>query len=158
MRLSPGLTPYRGVKKLRDAGALGPNRVFGVFGVGGLGGYAVQYAKLLGGGATIVAFDRNPDNLAVAKEDGADHIVSIKGKSSADVAKELSKATGQSDLDAIIDCAGAPEMMQLAFSLLSISGHYADVGLVGDASIYRYSRAFPANKPFMARFGATIRT
>jgi len=43
-----GLTPYRGVKKLRDAGALGPNRVLGVFGVGGLGGYAVQYAKLLG--------------------------------------------------------------------------------------------------------------
>jgi len=127
-----GLTPYRGVKKLRDAGALGPNRVLGVFGVGGLGGYAVQYAKLLGGGATIVAFDRNPDNLAVAKEDGADHIISIKGKSSADVAKELRNATGQSDLDAIIDCAGAPEMMQLGFSLLSISGHYVDVGLVGD--------------------------
>ena len=62
-----------------DAGALGPNRVFGVLGVGGLGGYAVQYAKLLGGGATIVAFDRNPDNLAIAKEDGADHIISIKG-------------------------------------------------------------------------------
>jgi len=41
------------------------------------------------------AFDRNPHNLAVAKEDGADHIISIKGKSSADVAKELSKATGQ---------------------------------------------------------------
>ena len=32
-----GLTPYRGVKKLRDAGALCPNRVLGVFGVGGLG-------------------------------------------------------------------------------------------------------------------------
>jgi propanol-preferring alcohol dehydrogenase len=127
-----GLTPYRGVKKLRDAGALGPNRVLGVFGVGGLGGYAVQYAKLLGGGATIVAFDRNADNLAVAKEDGADHLISIKGKSSADVAKELSKAAGQGDLDAIIDCAGAPEMMQLGFSLLSISGHYVDVGLVGD--------------------------
>src|SRR6516162_881764 len=103
-----------------------------ILGVGGLGGYAVQYAKLLGGGATIAAFDRNPDNLAIAKEDGADHIISIKGKSSADVVKELGKATGQSDLDAIIDCAGAPEMMQLGFSLLSISGHYADVGLVGD--------------------------
>lgn len=80
-----GLTPYRGVKKVRDAGALGPNRVLGVFGGGGLGGYAVQYAKLLGGGATIVAFDRNADNLAVAKEDGANHIISIKGKSSADI-------------------------------------------------------------------------
>src|SRR5262245_35846146 len=51
-----GLTPYRGIKKLRDAGALGPDRVFGVFGIGGLGSYAVQYAKILGGGARVVAF------------------------------------------------------------------------------------------------------
>src|SRR5262249_29394905 len=27
-----GMTPYRGMKKLRDAGALGPGRVLGVFG------------------------------------------------------------------------------------------------------------------------------
>jgi propanol-preferring alcohol dehydrogenase len=45
-----GMTPYRGLKKLRDAGALGPDRVIGVFGVGGLGGYAVQYAKILAPG------------------------------------------------------------------------------------------------------------
>jgi propanol-preferring alcohol dehydrogenase len=55
-----GLTPYRGIKKLRDAGAIGPDRVLGILGIGGLGGYAVQYAKLLGGGATVVAFARNP--------------------------------------------------------------------------------------------------
>jgi alcohol dehydrogenase, propanol-preferring len=42
-----GLTPYRAIKKLRDAGALGPDRVLGVFGLGGLRGYAIQYAKLL---------------------------------------------------------------------------------------------------------------
>src|SRR5262249_10776198 len=59
-----GLTPYRGIKKLRDAGALTPDRVLGVFGIGGLGGYAVQYAKLLGSGAKVVAFARNPDKLA----------------------------------------------------------------------------------------------
>jgi alcohol dehydrogenase, propanol-preferring len=127
-----GLTPYRGIKKLRDAGALGPDRVIGVFGVGGLGGYAVQYAKILGSGATVVAFARNSDKLAIAKDYGADQIVAIEGKSSAQVGKELHQVTGRSDLDAIMDCAGAPEMMQLAFSLLSISGHYADVGLVGD--------------------------
>jgi alcohol dehydrogenase, propanol-preferring len=127
-----GVTPYRGIKKLRDAGALGPNRVLGIFGIGGLGGYAVQYAKLLGGGATVVAFARNPDKLAIAKEYGADHVISAKGKSSSDIGKELKKATGQGELDAIIDCAGAPEMIQMGFSLLSISGHYADVGLVGD--------------------------
>jgi alcohol dehydrogenase, propanol-preferring len=127
-----GMTPYRGIKKLRDAGALGANRVLGVFGIGGLGGYAVQYGKLLGGGATVVAFARNADKLAIAKEYGVDHAISIKGKSPADIGKELGKATGQRELDAIIDCTGAPEMLQLGFSLLSTSGHYANVGLVGD--------------------------
>src|SRR5262249_13882566 len=33
---------------------------------------------------------------------------------------------------AIIDCAGAPEMMQMGFGLLGIGGHYADVGVIGD--------------------------
>jgi alcohol dehydrogenase, propanol-preferring len=127
-----GMTPYRGIKKLRDAGALGPDRVLGVFGVGGLGGYAVQYAKLLGGGATVVAFERSDEKLAVATAYGADHVINVKGKSSADVGEELKKATSQAQLDAIIDCVGAPEMIQLGFALLSISGHYADVGLVGD--------------------------
>ena len=127
-----GLTPYRAIKKIRDAGGLGPDRVIGVFGIGGLGVYAVQYAKLLGAGATVVAFARNPDKLAVAKGYGADHIISVAGKSAGDVGKELAKATGQNKLDAIIDCAGATEMMQMGFALLGISGHYADVGFVGD--------------------------
>ena len=127
-----GLTPYRGVRKLRDAGALGPDRVIGVFGVGGLGGYAVQYAKLLGGGARVVALARNPDKLAIAKEFGVDHTIGVKGKTAADVSKELEKVTGQGQLDAIMDFVGAPEMIQLGMSLLSISGHYVDMGMVGD--------------------------
>src|SRR5499433_817093 len=100
--------------------------------IGGLGGYAVQDAKLLGSGAKVVAFARNADKLNIARQNGADQVISIKGKSSVDIANELNQTMGQKDLDAIIDCAGAPEMVQLAFSLLSISGHYADVGLVGD--------------------------
>lgn len=127
-----GMTPYRGIKKLRDAGALGPDRVLGVFGLGGLGGYAVQYAKLLGAGGPVVAFGRNPDKLAMARDYGADHVIDIKNRSQADIAKELKTATGQAELDAIIDCVGAPEMLQLGFGLLSISGHYTNVGLVGD--------------------------
>ena len=61
-----GLTPYRGIKKLRNAGALGPDRVLAVIGISGLGAYAVQYAKLLSSGATVVAFGRNEEKLAVA--------------------------------------------------------------------------------------------
>src|SRR5262245_33267682 len=128
-----GLTPYRAIKKLRDAGALAAGRVVAVFGVGGLGVYAVQYAKLLGGGATVVAFARNADKLAVAKEYGADHTIRTEGKTAADIRGELAATTGQPDLDAIVDCAGAPASLQLAFSLLGISGHYADVGFVGDS-------------------------
>ncbi len=127
-----GLTPYRGVKKLRNAGALGPDRVIGVFGLGGLGGYAVQYARLLGGGVTIVAFDRDPGRFELAKTYGADHAIGIEGKSGADLGAELQGLIGQPDLDAIIDCVGAPEMIQTGFSLLATSGHYVDVGLLGD--------------------------
>lgn len=127
-----GLTPYRGLKKIRDAGGLGPDRVIGVFGIGGLGAYAVQYAKLLGAGAPVVALARNEEKLQLAKEYGADHIIAIEGKTSEVVGKELKRATGQDKFDAIIDCAGATEMMQLAFSRLAIGGHYADVGFIGD--------------------------
>lgn len=127
-----GLTPYRGIKKLRDAGALGPGRVLGVLGVGALGTYAVQYAKLLGGGATVVAFARNEDKLAAAKALGADHVISTKGKALADVRADLVRAVGQGEIDAGIDCAGAEEMIQLGFGLLSVAGHYVSVGLVGD--------------------------
>lgn len=127
-----GLTPYRGIKKLRDAGALGPDRLLAVFGIGGLGTYAIQYAKLIGGGATVVAFGRNADKLVAAKEFGADHVIDIKGKSLADIRAELKRATGQEEIDAVIDCAGAEEMIQMGFGLLSVGAHYASVGLVGD--------------------------
>ncbi|NID06480.1 NAD(P)-dependent alcohol dehydrogenase [Luteibacter jiangsuensis] len=127
-----GLTTYRGIRKLRDAGAVGPDRVIGVLGVGGLGAYAVQYARLLGGGARVVALARSEEKLAVARDYGVDHTIAVKDKSEADIKKDLTQAFGQGDLDAIIDCTGAPAMIQLGMSLLSTSGHYVDVGLVGD--------------------------
>lgn len=106
--------------------------MIGVFGIGGLGAYAVQYAKLLGAGGPVVAVARNEEKLKVAKKYGADHVIAIEGKSSEDVGNDLKRATGQDKFDAIIDGAGATEMMQLAFSRLGISGHYVDVGFVGD--------------------------
>ena len=54
------------------------------------------------------------------------------GRLSADLRQELIKVTGQGELDAGIDCAGAEEMIRTGFELLSIGGHYPSVGLVGD--------------------------
>jgi alcohol dehydrogenase, propanol-preferring len=64
-----GMTPYRGMRKLRDAGKLGPGRTVALTGIGGLGSYAVQYAKLLGGGAVVLAFARDDNVTKVELED-----------------------------------------------------------------------------------------
>jgi alcohol dehydrogenase, propanol-preferring len=126
-----GLTPYRGIKKLRDAGALGPDRVLGVFGVGGLGAYAVQYAKLLGAGATVVAFARHPDKLAIAREYGADHVISTKDKTTTDLRKELSQGHRPRRTRCRYRLRGRRGNDRTGFELLSFGGQYSSVGLVG---------------------------
>jgi alcohol dehydrogenase, propanol-preferring len=126
-----GLTPYRGMKKLRQAAVVGPDRIVGVLGVGGLGTYGVQYAKLLGSGATVVAFGRSDEKLAIAKEYGADHVINTKGKSTADIRFELQRATGSREIDGGLDCAGAEDSIRLGFDLLATSGVYVSVGLMG---------------------------
>ena len=126
-----GLTPYRGMKKLRAAGKLGAGRTVVVYGIGGLGGYAVQYARLLGGGATVVAFARSDDKLAVARENGAHQTVNTRDKTSAAVQDELEELTGRREVDAVLDCAGAEESLALGFSILAREGALTSVGLIG---------------------------
>src|SRR5215470_17776656 len=127
-----GVTPYRGIKKLRAAGVLGPDRVMAVFGASGLGGYAVQYAKLLSAGAAVVVFARNDEKLKIAKQRGADYAINTRGKSLADLHDELFRLTGKRKLDAAIDCVGAPETIQTGIGLLANAGVYTSVGLVGN--------------------------
>jgi alcohol dehydrogenase, propanol-preferring len=126
-----GVTPYRGIKKLRAAGVLGPDRVIAVFGASGLGSYAVQYAKLLSSGAGVVVFARNDEKLAIAKELGADFAINTRGKSVTDIQEELFKLTGQRTLDAAMDCVGATETIQTGIALLATGGVFASAGLVG---------------------------
>jgi len=126
-----GLTPYRGMKKLRDAGKLGSGRTVVINGIGGLGGYAVQYARLLGAGATVVGFARSDDKLAVARENGAHHTVNVRGKTAEDVQNELEDLTGRRTVDAVLDCAGSAESLGLAAAILGTEGALSQVGLMG---------------------------
>ena len=127
-----GLTPYRGLKKLQAAGHLGPGRTVAVSGIGGLGSYAIQYAKLLGGGAQVVAFARTDEKLKIAKDNGADHVINVRGKDVEAVRAELNSLTGRAELDAVIECAGSEEAIRLAFSLLAYEGAVSSVGLIGN--------------------------
>ncbi|WP_433222369.1 NAD(P)-dependent alcohol dehydrogenase [Dactylosporangium sp. CS-047395] len=125
-----GLTPYRGMKKLQAAGNLGAGRTVAVHGIGGLGSYGVQYAKLLGGGATVVALGRSHDKLAEAGKHGADHAINTRDKTAAQVQEELRRLTGRPDIDAILDCAGT-ESLKLGAQLLAAEGGMVSVGLMG---------------------------
>lgn len=126
-----GVTPYRGLKKLRAAGKLSAGSTVVVTGVGGLGGYGVQYAGLLGGGATVVAFARSEDKLAMARENGADHTVNVRDKTVEHVQDELEQLTGRRTVEAVLDCAGSPESLNLAASILGTEGALSQVGLMG---------------------------
>jgi propanol-preferring alcohol dehydrogenase len=127
-----GLTPYRGLKKLRAAGHLGAGRTVAVNGIGGLGSYGTQYAKLLGGGADVVAFARSDEKLKIALDNGADHAVNVRDKSADAVRAELEDLTGRAEFDAVVDCAGSEDSIRLAFSLLAAEGAVASVGLIGN--------------------------
>lgn len=127
-----GVTPYRGMKKLRDAGKLGAGRTVVINGIGGLGGYAVQYARLLGGGATVLGFARSDEKLALAKEYGAHHTVNVRDKTIDDVQNELEDTTGRRTVDAVLDCAGSSDSLGLAGAILATKGALSQVGLMGD--------------------------
>jgi alcohol dehydrogenase, propanol-preferring len=70
----------------------------GVFGVGGLGGYAVQYAKILGSGAKVVAFARSDAKLAIATSYGADHVITSKGSPRTMSARSLARPLARRSL------------------------------------------------------------
>lgn len=127
-----GLTPYRGLKKLLAGGHLGAGRTVAVSGIGGLGSYGTQYAKLLGGGARVVAFARSDEKLEIAAENGADHVINVRDKDAAAVRSELDALTGRPEVDAVIECAGSEQAIRLAFSLLAAEGAIASVGLIGN--------------------------
>ncbi|SDS18480.1 NAD(P)-dependent alcohol dehydrogenase [Actinopolymorpha singaporensis] len=146
-----GMTPYRGMRKLRDAGKLGPDRTVAVTGIGGLGSYAVQYAKLLGGGATVVAFARTDSKLELAKENGADHGINVKDKSTDAIQAELEQLTGRRTVNAILDCVGSETSVSMGFDLLGPEGALTAVGLMSQRVEHRQ---FPFVGTELSYFGS----
>jgi len=132
-----GMTPYRGMTKLLNAGKLGPDRTVAVTGIGGLGSYGVQYAKLLGGGATVVALARTDKTLDVAKQNGADHGINVTGKTIEAIQDELERLTGRRTIHAILDCVGSEESISMGFDLLGPEGALAAVGLMSQRVEHR---------------------
>ncbi len=96
---------------------------------GGLGLHAVQIARAAG--AQVVAVDKSPERLALAKELGAEECVDV----AAPGAWQALLARGRF-ADGILDCAGAPDLGGAATQMLKAGGRYVFVG-------YRYAEPFP---------------
>lgn len=129
-----GLTPYRAIKKVRSM--LGPGKSIAIVGIGGLGYYAIQYAKILGQSAHVVALDLKDDKLELAKQIGADDILKISSAGSkshtARIKEDISRITNGKGIDVVVDCVGAENTIYDSLRILKKGGALVVVGLFGD--------------------------
>ncbi|MDW0164931.1 MAG: alcohol dehydrogenase [Nitrososphaeraceae archaeon] len=118
------LTAYGAVKNAK----LKPNDNVVIVGAGGgLGLMAIQLAKAVTG-ARIIALDLDQEKLKVAKENGADEIVSPK---EGDPAKRVMEITENLGADAIIDFVNASKTVETDMKMLRRRGRAVLVGLFG---------------------------
>jgi alcohol dehydrogenase len=95
-----------------------------IVGVGGVGLSAVQIA--VAAGAKVVAVDRNPAALALARSLGAEHTVLVDGR---DVAAEVHELTGGGSHVAV-DAVGTAATCADAIHCLRRRGRHVQVGLL----------------------------
>ena len=123
-----GLTPYRAIKKIRHL--IVPGKYVGIIGIGGLGSYAIQYAKMLGFGANIVAMDRRDDKLELGAQLGADFTVNFE--KTEDLRTAVRKITNGNGFDVVLDTVSLESTFNLAIETLNRNGAIVLIGLFGE--------------------------
>jgi propanol-preferring alcohol dehydrogenase len=118
------LTPYHAVK--RSLPLLVPGATAVVIGVGGLGHMAVQILRALGP-ARIVAVDRRPEALDLARDVGADATVVM----SEDASETIRAETAGLGADVVLDFVGVDETLRLGAATARSLGHLTIVGIGG---------------------------
>ena len=101
-----------------------PGSTIAVFGVGAVGLAAVMAANLLPLSA-VIAVDRLPGRLDLAKDLGATHVVNATTE---DVAAAVAAATGGRGADHAIDTTAVPAVLRSAIDTLAVRGTCAVVG------------------------------
>ena len=119
-----GLTAYRAARKA--AGILRPGQRVAVVGVGGLGHIALQVLHELCA-AEVVAVDRSELALGLARELGAEHVVT-GGEHAVEAVRELSGGEG---VEAVVDFVGEGDSVDQGIAMLRRGGTYFAVGYGG---------------------------
>ena len=118
------LCSYAAVKRVRPHLSGGSTAI--VIGAGGLGQYGIQYTRLLTG-TKVIAVDNREDQLARARELGAEHGI----KAGADAADQILELTDGRGAGAVIDFVGTDDTLALACKVVGRRGLVALLGLLG---------------------------
>src|SRR5262245_4636460 len=131
-----GITTYSAIKSALPA--IWPGSTAVVIGVGGLGLYAVQFLRQLTG-ARIVAVDSTEPRLKLAREYGADDVVS-SGPTAADQIRELTGGIGAAF---VLDCVGVNATLATGVAALSWRGRLSMVGAGGGTIPFDFFKVPP---------------
>jgi len=105
-----------------------------IFGVGGVGIPLVQFAYLAGANP-IIAIDRVPEKLEIAKARGATH--TIDASKVTDVATAIREIVGAKGPDKVIEATGVKQVIETAYDLTHPDGTIVLVGVPHEkVSIY----------------------
>lgn len=105
-----------------------------VLGAGPVGNFHIQLARAIGA-APIIAADLNLQRLRLAKDCGADVVVS--DMSTLDSA--VRAVTGGRGADVVIESVGMPALYERAFDLVRPGGRIAAFGLGGEDEVVRFA-------------------
>jgi len=95
-----------------------------VLGCGTIGIFTLQWAKIFGA-KKLVAFDIDESRLALAKQMGADEAVNTLSSEHLQQAMAL---TGSAGFDSVLETAGNPDTMRLAFELAANKARVCFIG------------------------------
>ena len=114
-----------GIGAAMYTGEVGLGDSVAVFGCGGVGCAAVAGSKLAGA-AVVIAVDKDPRKLELAKEFGATHTVDA---SATDPVEAIKALTGGHGADVCIEAVGHPKVMEQAFLARDLAGTLVQVGV-----------------------------
>jgi 6-hydroxycyclohex-1-ene-1-carbonyl-CoA dehydrogenase len=144
-------TPYQVVKKSElDAGDLAI-----VIGVGGVGIYGALIAKI--SGAKVITLDISDEKLSIAKHNGVDATLNIKGidaKTIKEKVKELAKEIKAPKLGwKIFEFSGTKAGQETAFNLITFASTVSIVGFTMDKVEVRLSNLMAYDAKLIGTWG-----
>ncbi|MGH9968382.1 MAG: NAD(P)-dependent alcohol dehydrogenase [Pyrinomonadaceae bacterium] len=131
-----GLTTYTAIKSALPE--IYPGSTTVVIGIGGLGLYAVQFLRQLTG-ARVVAVDSSEARLKLAREYGADDVVT----SGPDAADQIRDLTGGIGAAFVLDCVGVNATLATGVAALAWRGRLTMVGAGGGSIPFDFFKEAP---------------